>query len=272
MTPSEIEVRELIRGILARMLEPPGAPQTESAPGAKPAAAPAAAAAKTTPLRLIDEATVRGLAAGSTFTLPFGALVTPLAREAAQVRGITLQEPAAPAALSTPTVPASQAAGREGRLPPQRRVAIGADHGGYALKEALKPHLASLGYEVVDCGTHNGTDPVDYPDLAYAVARLVADGACANGVVVDGAGIGSCMAANKVPGIRAALCYDHATAVNSREHNFANVLTLGAGLIGVNLAKQIVADWLATPYGAERHAKRVEKIMAIERHYTKARK
>ena len=140
---------------------------------------------------------------------------------------------------------------------PQRRIAIGADHGGYSLKESLKPHLAELGYEVVDCGTHN-SDPVDYPDIAYAVARLVADGTCANGIIIDGAGIGSCMAANKVPGVRAALCYDHATAVNSREHNHANVLTLGAGLIGASLARQIVTDWLATPYGgrAPRQARR----------------
>ena len=136
------------------------------------------------------------------------------------------------------------------------------------LKEALKPHLQSLGYEVVDCGTHS-SDSVDYPDIAYAVARLVADGQCANGIMIDGAGIGSCMAANKVPGVRAALCYDHATALNSREHNHANVLTLGAGLIGVNLAKQIVETWLTTPYGPGRHANRVAKIMAIEQRFTK---
>ena len=136
------------------------------------------------------------------------------------------------------------------------------------MKEALKPHLQSLGYEVVDCGT-NSTEAVDYPDTAYAVARLVADGSCANGIIIDGAGIGSCMVANKVPGVRAALCYDHASATNSREHNHANVLTLGAGLIGTNLAKLIVQAWLATPYGGGRHAKRVEKITAIEKRFTK---
>ncbi len=150
----------------------------------------------------------------------------------------------------------------------QQRVAIGADHGGYPLKETLKGHLQSLGYEVVDCGT-NSTDSVDYPDFAYAVAQLVASGQCANGIVIDGAGIGSCMTANKVPGVRAAMCYDHATAVNSREHNHANVLTLGAGLIGANLAKQIVQTWLATPYGGGRHAARVEKITAIEKRFTR---
>jgi ribose 5-phosphate isomerase B len=260
MPPSDAEIREMVRRILVRMSEPSSAAQAGAAAETKPTSA-ATAAPKRGATKLVDEAAVRGLAAGSTLTLAAGALVTPLARQAALDRGITLQEPN--------TTPAPRMAERESRMPPQRRVAIGADHGGYALKEALKPHLGSLGYEVVDCGTHS-TDPVDYPDIAYAVACLVVDGTCAVGIVVDGAGIGSCMAANKVPGIRAALCYDHATAVNSREHNHANVLTLGAGLIGANLAKQIVTDWLATPYGPDRHAKRVEKIMAIEKRYSKA--
>ena len=147
-------------------------------------------------------------------------------------------------------------------------VAIAADHGGYPLKETLKAHLSSLGYNVIDCGT-NSTEAVDYPDFAYAVARLVSEGKAWRGIVVDGAGIGSAMAANKVPGVRAALCYDHATAVNSREHNDANVLTLGAGLIGPNLAKQIVETWLKTEFGGGRHAKRVDKIVEIERRFLK---
>jgi ribose 5-phosphate isomerase B len=132
----------------------------------------------------------------------------------------------------------------------------------------LKEFLAGLGYPVADCGTHSA-DAVDYPDLAYAVARLVASGQAWRGIVVDGAGIGSAMAANKVPGVRAALCYDHATAVNSREHNDANVLTLGAGLIGANLAKQIVQTWLATPFGGGRHQRRVDKIAEIEKRFLK---
>lgn len=144
-----------------------------------------------------------------------------------------------------------------------RAVAIGADHGGYTLKEALKGFLGEKGYAVVDCGT-NSTESVDYPDFAFAVAQKVSEGSAWRGIIVDGAGIGSCMAANKVKGVRAALCYDHATAVNSREHNNANVLTLGAGLIGVNLAKQIVETWLTTDFGGGRHGRRVEKIMAIE--------
>ncbi|HKZ69487.1 MAG TPA: ribose 5-phosphate isomerase B [Anaerolineales bacterium] len=148
-------------------------------------------------------------------------------------------------------------------------VALGADHGGYPLKETLKAHLASLGYSVIDCGT-NSTEAVDYPDFAYAVARLVSEGQAWRSIIVDGAGIGSAMAANKVPGVRAALCYDHATAVNSREHNDANVLTLGAGLIGPNLAKQIAETWLRTEFGGGRHAKRVDKIVEIERRFLKS--
>ncbi|MEX2144210.1 MAG: ribose 5-phosphate isomerase B [Anaerolineales bacterium] len=142
-------------------------------------------------------------------------------------------------------------------------VALGADHGGFALKAELISHLKEQGYETLDCGTHS-TDAVDYPDLAEAVARKVASGEAWRGIVIDGAGIGSCMAANKIAGVRAAMCYDHASAVNSREHNDANLLTLGAGLIGSALAKQIVAAWLRTEFGGGRHARRVEKIMALE--------
>ena len=148
------------------------------------------------------------------------------------------------------------------------RVAVGADHGGYPLKQKLAAYLGELGYEAVDCGTHS-TDSVDYPDFAHEVARRVASGECKWGIVVDGAGIGSCMAANKVPGVRAALCYDLSSARNSREHNLANVLTLGAGLIGENLAKQIVRTWLETPWGASRHERRVGLITEIERRYLK---
>jgi ribose 5-phosphate isomerase B len=128
--------------------------------------------------------------------------------------------------------------------------------------------LRELGHEVIDCGT-SSTDAVDYPDFALAVAELVSQGRAARGILVDGAGIGSCMAANKVPGIRAAMCYDHATAVNSREHNDANVLTLGGVLIGSSLARQIVKTWLSTAFGGERHARRVDKIMEIERRFLK---
>ncbi len=152
------------------------------------------------------------------------------------------------------------------REPEKEAVAIGADHGGYPLKERIGFMLREQGYDLHDCGTHS-PESVDYPDFAHAVARLVADGTCRWGIIVDGAGIGSAMVANKVPGVRAALCYDVSSARNSREHNHANVLTLGAGLIGNNLALQIVEAWLATDWAPGRHARRVEKIAEIERTY-----
>ncbi len=151
---------------------------------------------------------------------------------------------------------------------PAKIVAIGADHGGFELKETLKKDLTDMGFELIDVGT-TSKESVDYPDFAHEVARLVATGKAWRGVMIDGAGIGSCMVANKVPGVRAAMAYDYASAVNSREHNDANVLTLGAGLIGVNLAKQILKAWFATDFGGGRHQKRIDKIIAIEKQYGK---
>ena len=148
----------------------------------------------------------------------------------------------------------------------QKTIAIGADHGGVAMKTDLAKYLAELGYAVNDCGTFSA-DPVDYPDIAYAVAKLVSDGAATRGIVIDGAGIGSAMTANKVPGVRAALCYDLSTARNAREHNDANVLTLGARLIGAGLARDIVKAFLETDCVEERHQKRVAKIMDVEKRY-----
>ena len=149
-------------------------------------------------------------------------------------------------------------------------IAIGADHGGVALKDIVAKHLANQGFGVTDCGT-SGTDAVDYPDFAHVVGRLVASGACATGIVIDGAGIGSAMAANKVPGVRAANAHDTSMARNAREHNYANVLTLGARMIGEGLALEIVDTFLTTSWGAERHGKRVAKITAIEERYSRPR-
>lgn len=183
--------------------------------------------------------------------------------------GLSADREGSPTVSTQPV--AGPGVGAEPRVGPALpTVALGADHGGFTLKETLKEFVRGLGHGVIDCGTHS-TEAVDYPDFAYAVARLVSEGKAWRGIVVDGAGIGSCMAANKVPGVRAALCYDHATAVNSREHNDANVLTLGAGLIGPGLAKQIVQTWLATDFGGGRHARRVEKIVAIEERFLKER-
>jgi len=142
-------------------------------------------------------------------------------------------------------------------------IAVGGDHGGYVLKERIAFKLKEAGHTVIDCGT-DSTEAVDYPDIAGDVARRVAGGEADIGVVVDGAGIGSAMVANKVPGVRAALCYDLSTARNAREHNHANVLSLGAALIGDGLAWQITQEFIATPFGMGRHARRVAKIDAFD--------
>jgi ribose 5-phosphate isomerase B len=171
-------------------------------------------------------------------------------------------EPGTPGAPPAAPAPEPPAGGME-----RVAIAIGGDHGGFELKDRIGSYLRKNGFAVTDCGT-NSADPVDYPDIAHAVARLVADGTCRWGIIVDGAGIGSCMVANKVPGIRAALCHDLSSARNSREHNHANVLTLGARFIGEGLAIEIVQAWLGTPWGYGRHGARVDKITAIERKYT----
>jgi len=148
------------------------------------------------------------------------------------------------------------------------RIAIGADHGGFELKQALSAQLVDAGWAVDDCGTHS-TAACDYPEFAHAVARRVGTGKCSAGIVVDGAGIGSAIVANKIPRVRAAACYDISTARNSREHNRANVLTLGAGLTGPSLAWQIVQEWLATPWGGDRHLRRVALISEVEDLYVR---
>jgi deoxyribose-phosphate aldolase len=143
------------------------------------------------------------------------------------------------------------------------KIALGADHGGFALKEVLAGHLRTLGHEVNDVGTASA-DPVDYPAYARAVATEVAEGRCERGIMIDGAGIGSAIVANKLRGIRAGLAYDLSSAVNGRVHNDTNVLTLGAGLIGPALAREIVEAWLAAACSEERHRRRVAQIEAIE--------
>jgi ribose 5-phosphate isomerase B len=238
-------VQQMVRRVVYRTL---GIPETSQPASAR---------------RLVTAADVGAVPVGGRLTVPPEALVTPLAWQVAMERQVTIEK-----GDLAPSVTLQDAPRTDPTPPDQHTVAIGADHGGYELKEMLKGALKGLGYAVVDCGT-DSTASVDYPEFAYAVAHLVAQGRAWRGIVVDGAGIGSCMAANKVPGVRAAMCYDQATAVNSREHNHANVLTLGAGLIGPNLARQIVKTWLETPGGGGRHARRVNKIMDIERHYLK---
>ena len=181
-----------------------------------------------------------------------GALFTPSARDLARERGVAIVE-----------VPSDQVSKL---APPERTVALGADHGGFRMKEALKPILEELGLSVRDVGVYEET-PADYPDIAEKVARLVAEGTAGRGVVVDGAGIGSAMAANKIPGVRAALCYDRASARNSREHNDANVLSLGGRLLTQGQAEEVLRTWIATPFAGGRHAARVRKITELERRY-----
>jgi len=208
------------------------------------------------PKTVITVDDIRAVQPGSTLPIPSGAIVTDLARELAQSQQISLVENS----LSDSTPKTSN----------QPIIAIGSDHGpSFPMKEALKTYLEELNYTPLDCGTYT-SDSVDYPDIAYAVAKQVANGTAWRGIIIDGAGIGSCMAANKIPGIRAALCYNQAMAHNSREHNNANVLTLGAGMIGLNLAQQIVNTWLNTDFAGGRHERRVNKITDIEQRFLKS--
>lgn len=140
---------------------------------------------------------------------------------------------------------------------------IGSDHGGFSHKEELKKYLTEKGLVLNDLGTYS-TAAVDYPDIAFLVAWSVAKNPHSLGIIIDGAGIGSSIAANKIPGIRAACCNDLYTAKNSREHNHANILTLGSMVIGTGYMKQIVDTWLATEPAPGRHANRVNKIKQFE--------
>ena len=144
------------------------------------------------------------------------------------------------------------------------RIAIGADHAGFALKQHLVALIAGLGHDVDDRGTHS-EDPVDYPQICAEVGRLVADARADRGIVVGGSGQGEQMAANKIPGVRAALCNDLFTARLSRQHNDANVLAMGGRIVGLGLADEIVRLWLQTPFEGGRHQRRIDQIAAIER-------
>jgi ribose 5-phosphate isomerase B len=198
--------------------------------------------------------TGQDIPASGELKIPKGSIVTAAARETAEARGVKIVE--APVEELAAIAPAAET------------IAIGSDHGGFRMKEELKPVLKELGFAVRDVGVHE-EKPADYPDIAEMVAELVAGDKAARGIIVDGAGIGSCMAANKVPGVRAALCYDKASARNSREHNDANVLTLGGRLLTQSQAEEVVRTWLSTPFGGGRHGARVNKIIALEAKYAK---
>jgi len=199
--------------------------------------------------------TAQDVPASGELRVPIGSIVTPSAREVAASRGVPIRE-----------LPEDQVSTL---APPDKTIAIGADHGGFTLKEALKPVIESLGLQIRDVGVHE-EKPADYPDQAFKVAELVAGGKATRGVIIDGAGIGSSIAANKVPGVRAALCYDRASARNSREHNDSNILTLGARLLTQSQAEDVLRTWLGTAFAGGRHQARVQKIIDIEQRFLKS--
>lgn len=266
-------VRALVRDVLANALpsEEKGSPESTASPASSsraetPAHAPSRfinvvpeePAAQDAPAFTRDESSkmviteddVRGLEEGARLRVAEGARLTPLAADIVRERRIELVR-------RTP-----RRGSRERKM-----IAVGADHGGFPMKEELKAYLSELGHRVHDFGT-NSEDAVDYPDFAHAVARAIADGQADVGIIIDGAGVGSCMTANKVPGVRAAACYSVAVAKNSREHNDANVLTLGSKTITSAEMREIVGAWLSTEISEDRHRKRVAKIVAVERQYS----
>jgi len=253
-------IRALVRDVLSKAgpaddaTKAQGAPQppasrfTDFAPKNLPAGK-AAITRDESSKSVITEDDVRGLEKGAVLRIAEGARLTPLAADIVSEREIEVVRRASRRGSKT-----------------SRLVAVGADHGGFPMKENLKTFLSELGHRVHDFGTDSEA-AVDYPDFAHAVARAVADRTAEVGIVIDGAGVGSAMTANKVPGVRAAACYSVEVARNSREHNDANVLTLGSKTINNEQMREIVRAWLGTEISEDRHRKRVSKIEAIERQY-----
>jgi ribose 5-phosphate isomerase B len=208
---------------------------------------------------IITEADARSIDIGATVELTAGGHVTPLARDTLAARRVTVIRAGSSDETPGDLAPVSDI----------KRVAIGSDHTGLAIKRALIGHLRGRGVAVLDLGT-NSTDPVDYPDIAGAVARSVARRESDAGIAIDGAGIGSAIAANKVRGVRAALCLNETMARYSREHNGANVLTLGTSLIdGSDAATRIVDMWMGTPMREARYIRRLLKIRRLEDTFTR---
>ncbi len=198
---------------------------------------------------LITEDDLRGLETGAKLRVSENAKFTPLADDIVREKNIIL-------------IKKSERRGSN----KIQSIAVGCDHGGFEFKEQLKVFLDEKGFRVHDFGT-NSKDAVDYPDFAHAVAKAVGEKQSDVGIIIDGAGIGSAMTANKVPNVRAAACYSVQLAKNSREHNGANVLTLGSGQNSFNEIKEIVEAFLAADLTEDRHKKRVGKIDAIEMQY-----
>lgn len=206
------------------------------------------------PRRLITDRHVRDAAASGQTELAVtpDTLVTALARDTARQFNVTFVRQTAEVSPPTEHVAA-----------PPKTLALGCDHAGFAYKAALQAHAEALGWTVTDVGT-NSEESADYPDFAFAVARLVHQGSVRFGLMLDGVGVGSAMVANKLPGVRAALCPDVFSAFNARAHNDANVLTLGSRTMGIEACKRVLAEFLATDFEGGRHARRVEKIGDVE--------
>ena len=203
---------------------------------------------------IITEADARVLEMGETVALRKGGHVTPLAADTLKARRVTVVADDRLDRADEGLAPVSDI----------RRLAIGSDHGGLTLKAAIVAALRSRGIAVDDLGTLT-PDPVDYPDTASRVAKAVARGEADAGIVIDGAGIGSAIAANKIAGVRAAVCHDATMARYARQHNGANVLSLGATLIDTKAALDVVGVWLATPMTEPRYIRRLAKIRALEK-------
>lgn len=149
------------------------------------------------------------------------------------------------------------------------KIVVGADHAGFDLKNILAGDLRKNGYEVIDVGTYS-TDPVDYPDYAEAVGNAVLDGRAERGILICGSGVGACVAANKIKGIRAGICHDNYSAHQGVEHDDMNVLVLGSRITGVEVARELAAVYVKARFsGEERHVRRLEKVAAIEAKYAK---
>ncbi len=256
--PSPAEIRAVAREALREALNASGPPHPPPRSGGGMGGAARA---------FVNESDV--IAArekGGVLHVPEGAIVTPLAHDAAERFGVEIRIGAAPAPAAksgSGEADAEAAPAEQGGA-----IAIGSDHGGFKLKEALKKHLAARGVTVLDQGTTSESS-CDYPDFAARVGRAVSLGDAAWGVFVDGAGIGGAMTLNKIPGVFAATCHDAKAAKNSRGHNRANVLCLGSGWVDENGAKAVLDAFLATGFEGGRHGKRVAKIHALERAFTR---
>ena len=251
------ETRDRIRALVREVLEKAGPESGSSAPDPKSRfvqVAPETTGTETvthdeSSKSVITEDDFRGVENGGILRIGEQARLTPLAADIVKEKAIQI--------VRRPARRGSKAS---------KIIAVGSDHGGFAMKEELKTFLNELGHRIQDFGTDSEA-AVDYPDFAHAVAQAVANGGCDVGIVIDGAGVGSAMTANKVPGVRAAACYSVEVAKNSREHNGANVLSLGSKTITSKEMREIVTAWLATDLTEERHRKRVAKIDAVQKQY-----